>query len=32
MIFMGMTFGKKMHELKNYHKELATRQIIRKAA
>jgi hypothetical protein len=32
MVFLGMTFGKKTDELKNYHKELATRQIIRKAA
>lgn len=32
MAFIGMTIGKSSHELKNYHEELATRQIIRKAA
>jgi hypothetical protein len=29
MVFRGMTFGKSNRELKNYHEELATRQIIR---
>ena len=32
MRFVSMTFAKKAHEIKNLHKELATRQIIRKAA
>jgi len=28
MLFRGMIFGKSNRELKNYHEELATRQII----
>jgi len=32
MRFVSMTFANKAHEIKNLHKELATRQIIRKAA
>jgi len=32
MAFIGMNTGKKAHEIKNHHEELATRQIIRRAA
>ena len=32
MLIVSMTFAKKAHEIKKHHKELATRQIIRKAA